>query len=63
MHSSRKVAVMQMRINGQLLRMVLTYHGIECELGGRVVGVFPTMAMASEAVVHTIEHQHVRSVA
>jgi hypothetical protein len=54
---------MQMRINGQLLRMVLTYHGIECELGGRVVGVFPTMVMATEAIVYTIEHQHVRSVA
>jgi hypothetical protein len=50
----------QIHINGQLLRMVLTYHGIECELGGRVVGVFPTMAMASEAVVSTMQHRHVR---
>jgi hypothetical protein len=25
--------------------------------------VFPTMVMATEAIVYTIEHQHVRSVA
>jgi hypothetical protein len=53
----------QIHINGQLLRMVLTYHGIECELGGRVVGVFPTLAMASEAIVSTMSRRHVRSVA
>jgi hypothetical protein len=51
-----------MFINGQLWRMCLTYDGVACELAGRPVGVFPSEQMATEAVVQTMQRQHVRSV-
>ncbi len=49
-----------MFINGRLWRMFLTYDGVECELGGQIVGVFPTEKMATEAVVQTLAHRHGR---
>ena len=51
-----------MFINGQLWRMFLTYDGVACDLAGRPVGVFPSEQMATEAVVQTMQRQHVRSV-